>query len=238
MNNEHSINSLHNHLVKICKVIRTTQIRHPAVVVVTEVSGTTRTDRAYIVNPLLCTIVPVQFPRHKRTCSTMVSLIESLRTEVVMFPAAKDILGDGVEVVTPMLVTIIVVVTAGEAVHRVVGREAFAVVTVSAALVASLMSGLTDVALDHVLPLQLAHVVDHLVVKVRVVKSFIDCSSSSSSCRPVPRVLGGNRHGPVPEWCGRVAGEEGIGEAGRGGNGRGSGIAGCIQLWDMSWYGR
>jgi len=60
-----------------------------------------------------------------------------------MFPAAKDILGDGVEVVTPMLVTIIVVVTAGEAVRRVVGREAFAVVdvvTVSAALVASLMS--------------------------------------------------------------------------------------------------
>ena len=105
------------------------------------------------------------------------------------------------------------------------------------------MPGLTDIALDHVLPLQLAHVVDHLVVKVRVVKSFIDCSSSSSSCRPeevriskfstilfpaelpVPRVLGGNRHGPVPEWCGRVAGEEGIREAGRGGNRRGSGIA-------------
>ena len=58
MNKEHSVNSFHNHLVKICKVVRSTQIRHPAVVVVPEVSGTTRTDRAYIVNPLLCTIVP------------------------------------------------------------------------------------------------------------------------------------------------------------------------------------
>ena len=45
------------------------------------------------------------------------------------------------------------------------------------------MSGLTDIALDHVLPLQLAHVVDHLLVKVRIVKSFIDCSCRSW-CRP------------------------------------------------------
>ena len=32
---------------------------------------------------------------------------------------------------------------------------------------------LRDEGLDHVLPLQLAHVVHHLVVKVRIVESFI-----------------------------------------------------------------
>ena len=38
-----------------------------------------------------------------------------------MFPAAKDIIGDGVEVVTRVLVTVIVVITAGETVRRVGG---------------------------------------------------------------------------------------------------------------------
>ena len=45
----------------------------------------------------------------------MVPLIESLRAKVVVFPTAKDILGDGVDVVSVMLVTIIVVVTAAKA---------------------------------------------------------------------------------------------------------------------------
>ena len=36
-----------------------------------------------------------------------------------MSPATKDILGDGVEIVTAMLVTVIVVVLAGEATSRV-----------------------------------------------------------------------------------------------------------------------
>ena len=35
-----------------------------------------------------------------------------------MLPATKDISGDGVEVVTAMLVTIVVVVKAGETAHR------------------------------------------------------------------------------------------------------------------------
>ena len=47
-----------------------------------------------------------------------------------MLPSAQDILGDGVEVVTAMLVTIIVVVTAGEAIIRVSAREALVVVDI------------------------------------------------------------------------------------------------------------
>ena len=39
-----------------------------------------------------------------------------------MFPAAKDIIGDGVEVVTRVLVTVIVVVTARETVRSIAGR--------------------------------------------------------------------------------------------------------------------
>ena len=45
-----------------------------------------------------------------------------------MLPATQDILGDGVEIVTAMLVTIIVVVTDGETISRVFARVAFAVV--------------------------------------------------------------------------------------------------------------
>ena len=41
-----------------------------------------------------------------------------------MLPATKNILGDGVEVVTAVLVAIIVVVTAREVVHRVICGEA------------------------------------------------------------------------------------------------------------------
>ena len=47
-----------------------------------------------------------------------------------MLPATQDILGDGVEIVTAMLVTIIVVVTGGEAISRVFARVAVAVVDV------------------------------------------------------------------------------------------------------------
>jgi len=67
-----------------------------------------------------------------------------------MFPAAKDILGDGVEVVTPMLVTIIVVVTAGEAVARVVTRETVTIFPLC--LAGPHSSGLADVGLGRVLP--------------------------------------------------------------------------------------
>jgi len=99
-----------------------------------------------------------------------------------MPPAAKDILGDGVEVVTAMLVTVIVVVAAGETVRGVFARVALAaseIVGNKVAFSTSLIFRLRDVGLDHVLPLQLAHVVHHLVVKVRIVRSFISCRSGS-----------------------------------------------------------
>ena len=47
-----------------------------------------------------------------------------------MLPATKDICGDGVEIVTAVLVAIIVVVTDGETISRVFNRVAVAVVQV------------------------------------------------------------------------------------------------------------
>ena len=47
-----------------------------------------------------------------------------------MLPATQGILGDGVDIVTAMLVTIIVVVTGGETISRVFARVAVAVVEV------------------------------------------------------------------------------------------------------------
>jgi len=99
-----------------------------------------------------------------------------------MPPAAKDILGDGVEVVTAVLVAVIVVVLAAETTSWVfagVALAAMEIVSNKAALSAPLIFRLRHVGLDHVLPLQLAHVVHHLVVKVRIVRSFISCRSGS-----------------------------------------------------------
>ena len=55
-------------------------------------------------------LVPVELPGHQGAGGPDVPLSESLLAEVVMLPAAQDILGDGVEVVTAVLVTVIVVV--------------------------------------------------------------------------------------------------------------------------------
>jgi len=99
-----------------------------------------------------------------------------------MPPAAKNILGDGVEIVTAMLVAIIVVVLTGETSRGIFARVALAAVDVArhnAALSTSLIFRLRHVGLDHVLPLQFALVVHHLVIKVRVVESFIFCRYGS-----------------------------------------------------------
>ena len=54
------------------------------------------------------TPVPVELPGHQGAGGPYIPLSESLLAEVVMLPAAQDILGDGVEVVTAVLVTVIV----------------------------------------------------------------------------------------------------------------------------------
>ena len=73
---------------------------------------------------------PVKFSGHKRTGGALVPLIQGLRAEVVMLPATQDILGDGVEIVTAKLVTIIVVIIDGETISRVFARVAVATVEV------------------------------------------------------------------------------------------------------------
>jgi len=139
-----------------------------------------------------------------------------------VFPLSKDIIGDWIDVVVAILATIVVVVTTGETVVRRVAGEVFIAVDILihiGDLVVSLTPGLGDEAPHHVLPLQLAHVVNHLAVKVRVVKCLTRSSYrtvvgvvQSVSTRSywswhfIPRR---NRHGPVSEWCGRVPGEEG-----------------------------
>ena len=106
-----------------------------------------------------------------------------------MLPAAQDILGDGVEVVTAVLFTVIVVVADGETVRRV-GRSTWSCclvrpgsnIKVHYLCVHQLVpgsSGLADIVLHSVLPPELAHVVHHLAVKVCVVRSFTSISYSS-----------------------------------------------------------
>ena len=63
--------------------------------------------------------IPVELSGDERTLSPAVPVVESVSREVVMLPATKDICGDGVEIVTAVLVAIIVVVAGGKAIHRI-----------------------------------------------------------------------------------------------------------------------
>jgi hypothetical protein len=69
--------------------------------------------------------LPVELPGDEGTLSPVVPVVESLSRAVVMLPATKDICGDGIEIVTAVLVAIIVVVTAGEGLARIgmIGRR-------------------------------------------------------------------------------------------------------------------
>ena len=66
--------------------------------------------------------ISIQLSGDDWASSSCVPEVESLSGEVVMLPAAKDISGDRVEVVTTVLVAVIVIVLAGEASHRIVMR--------------------------------------------------------------------------------------------------------------------
>ena len=66
--------------------------------------------------------ISIQLSGDDWASSSHVPEVESLSREVVMLPAAKNISGDGVEVVTTVLVAVIVVVVTGEASRRVVMR--------------------------------------------------------------------------------------------------------------------
>ena len=51
---------------------------------------------------------PIQLSRDKRTCSPLVSHIESVCRPVVMFPVAKDITAAAVEIIIVLVITIVV----------------------------------------------------------------------------------------------------------------------------------
>ena len=64
--------------------------------------------------------ISVQLSGYDWASCTLVPEVHCVSREVVMFPAAKDIIGDGVEVVTTVFVTVIVVVTARKTFCRIV----------------------------------------------------------------------------------------------------------------------
>ena len=72
--------------------------------------------------PKIRSLISVKFSGYDWASRPRVSVVEGVSREVVMFPVAKDIIGDGVEVVTTVLVTVRVVVTGEECVHRVIMR--------------------------------------------------------------------------------------------------------------------
>jgi len=88
-----------------------------------------------------------------------------------MFPAAQDIIGDGVEVVREVFVAVIEVVTTGKTVVTSGGIASISVASLIShgSLVTSLHPGPGHIAPVDVLIVQHVHVVDHLVVKVCVV---------------------------------------------------------------------
>jgi len=146
-------------------MIRAPQVWHWSVVVVPEVCCSTRADIPKEVHPFLCPVVPVKLSGDQGTGCSLVPLVQGGGGEVVMLPLPQHLLGDGVEVVSGVFVAIIVVVPAGEAVT--------VVLTVAVSISPSDVPGVADVVLHLVLPVQLAHVVNHLVVEVCVVGALI-----------------------------------------------------------------
>jgi len=135
----------------------------------TEISSTTTTGITYIVRLLL--IIPVNFSGYQGTLTPHIPVVESVSREVVMFPAAQDIIGDMVVVVREVFVAIIEVVTTGKTVIAAGGIASIAVASLIShgSLVTSLPPGPGDTAPVDVLIVQHVRVVDHLVVEVSVV---------------------------------------------------------------------
>ena len=65
--------------------------------------------------PRIHSLVPHQLPGYDWASCPGVPVVQCFFREVVVLPPAKDISGDGVKVVTAVLVAVIVVVEAGEA---------------------------------------------------------------------------------------------------------------------------
>ena len=94
----------------------------------------------------------------------------TLVPEVVMFPAAQDIIGDRVEVVTTVFVTVIVVVTARKTFCRIVAsggpRRKEQIASLNLFPAVKLLPALTNITLCRVLPIKTGHVVTHSTVIV------------------------------------------------------------------------
>ena len=65
--------------------------------------------------PRIHSLVPHQLPGYDWASCPGVPVVQCFCGEVVVLPATKDISGDGVEIVTAVLVAVIIVVVAGEA---------------------------------------------------------------------------------------------------------------------------
>jgi len=88
----------------------------------------------------------------------LVSLIESLATEVIVSPLSENLVCDRIEIVTTVLVAVIIIVLMSETVCWI-SRLRFQFFE---------GSGIADILLHIINTRQLCHVVDDLVVKVRV----------------------------------------------------------------------
>ena len=105
------------YLVKVVIIIRCSIVRNTAVIVMLKVC---RTPGPFIYSrvsfstsaelSVICNILypPIQFPRDKRTCSPLCSLIESVIGPVIVFASTQDIIAAAVDIVI-VLVTAIVV---------------------------------------------------------------------------------------------------------------------------------
>jgi len=82
--------------------------------------------------------ISIQLPGNYGATVPLVPTVNCSIREVIMLPAAQNIISDGVEIVTIMLGTVIVVVTFGESTHWVLSRGT--------------RSSLAQITLDSILP--------------------------------------------------------------------------------------
>jgi len=82
-------------------VIRTSEVGNTSVVVMSEVTSTSRTDIADVVGFL--PDISVQLSSNERTLRSHVTIIKSFTRKIVMLPVAKDIQAAGIRIVDAII---------------------------------------------------------------------------------------------------------------------------------------
>jgi len=175
-------------------LIRPSKVRHSSIVVMTEITAG-GTHVPYIVGFLL--IISIQLSGDHRTFSSHISEVECVGRNIKMLPIPKNILSHWVKVVIRVLVAIVIIVMVGKWLITCCLRPSGPCLNWSVYSVPNSVFSSKSV-----------HVVKHLVVKVRVVRTRRRCHNRPGVIRVAD--LSWHWQGSLSERCRWATSTDGI----------------------------